>query len=105
MAREAAIPDSRTEAAAAPVTVTLPERLTALFPGAVRRLEVRAASVAEAIDRLDARWPGMRDRLCDSTPKLRKRINVFVEGKRVALETPLSPGATVHIMTAICEGG
>ena len=44
--------------------------------GAVRRDRWRA------IDALDARWPGMRDRLCDSTPAIRRHINVFVDGER-----------------------
>ena len=51
-----------------PVTITLPPALVRLFPGADRRLEVSATTVAEAIDALEARWPGMRDRLCDPTP-------------------------------------
>ncbi len=87
------------------VTVTLPETLTALFPGSLPRIDMPAANVVEVIENLEARWPGMRDRLCDSTPKLRRRINVFVEGRRVPLDTPLEPGAMVHIMTGICEGG
>lgn len=95
----------KTQAGVATVTVTLPETLTALFPGSVSRVEVPAATIADVIDILDARWPGMRDRLCDSTPKLRRRINVFVDGRRVPLETKLAPGAVVHIMTGICEGG
>ena len=56
------------------------------------------------IDRLDARWPGMRDRLCDSTPAIRRHINVFVDGERARLETRLGPGAEVYIMTAISGG-
>ena len=87
-----------------PVTVILPTLLLRLFPGAVRRLELPAATVAEVIDGLDARWPGMRDRLCDSTPRIRRHINVFVAGERATLETRLPPGTEVIIMTAISGG-
>ena len=87
-----------------PVTVMLPAVLVALFPGSVRRLALRAASVGEAIDALEARWPGMRDRLCDTTPRLRRHINVFVAGERASLETRLAPGAEVLVMTAISGG-
>jgi sulfur-carrier protein len=87
-----------------PVSVTLPTLLLRLFPGAVRRLEVPAATVAEVIDALDARWPGMRDRLCDSRPRIRRHINVFVAGERAMLETPLPQGVEVIIMTAISGG-
>ena len=75
-----------------------------LFPDAVRRVELPAATVREMIDGLDARWPGMRDRLCDSRPALRRHINVFVEGRRASLETRLAPGAEVTVLTAISGG-
>jgi sulfur-carrier protein len=86
------------------VVVMLPAALVRLFPGAVRRLELPAATVGELIDGLDARWPGMRDRLCDSSPRIRRHINVFVEGRRATLDTPLAPNVAVTIMTAISGG-
>ncbi|HUA77633.1 MAG TPA: MoaD/ThiS family protein [Acetobacteraceae bacterium] len=75
-----------------------------LFPGAPRELELAAADVAGVMAALDMRWPGMRDRLCDSTPRIRRHITVFVAGERARLETPLPPGAEVLIMTAISGG-
>jgi len=53
---------------------------------------------------LDRRWPGMRDRLCDSRPAIRRHINVFVEGERATLETALKPGSEVYVLTAISGG-
>ena len=88
----------------AEVTVLLPPALVALFPGAERQPTVSAASVREAIDALDARWPGMRDRLCDARPAIRRHINVFVDGDRAGLDTPLAPGAEVFVMTAVSGG-
>jgi molybdopterin synthase sulfur carrier subunit len=88
----------------APVRVTLPAALVNLFPGAVKRVELPAATVGEMIDALDRRWPGMRDRLCDSTPAIRRHINVFVEGEHGTLETRLAPGAKVFVITAITGG-
>ena len=46
----------------------------------------------------------MRDRVCDSRPRIRRHINVFVDGERATLETPLAPGAEVIVMTAISGG-
>jgi len=43
--------------------VRLPGTLTPLFPGLPRRVEVEAATVLAAIDSLETRWPGLRDRL------------------------------------------
>ena len=86
------------------VRVSLPAALVQLFPGAQRQLELEAATVAELVAALDARWPGMRDRLCDSTPRLRRQINLFVDGERSGLDTALRPGAKVIVMMAILGG-
>lgn len=86
------------------VTVVLPAALVRLFPGAPRVVEVEAADVAAAIAALDARWPGMLDRLCDSTPAIRRHLNVFVEGERATLATPLRPGAEMLVTTAMSGG-
>lgn len=86
------------------VAVTLTSTLTRLFPGCPSRLEIEAATVAAALAALDARWPGLRDRLCDSTPRIRPHVNVFVDGRRAELETRLWPGAAVFILPAIRGG-
>ena len=56
------------------------------------------------IEALDARWPGMRDRLCNSTPAIRRHINVFVGGATAGLTTVLPVGGEVVIMTSISGG-
>ena len=98
------MPQGESVPAGSLVVIRLPAALVSLFPGSVRRLEASAATVAEAIDVLDARWPGMRDRLCDSTPGIRRHITVFVDGERATLETPLKPGAEMFVLTAISGG-
>lgn len=84
--------------------VRLPSLFAGLFPTAPRHLEIAAATVAAMIDALDAEWPGMRDRICDSTPAIRRHMNVFVDGKRAVLATPLSQGADVFVLTAVSGG-
>ncbi len=86
------------------VVAVLPVALMRLFPGCEREPRVAADTVAGMVDALDSRWPGMRDRLCDSTPRLRRHINVFVNGERATLQTRLDPGEEVWIMTAISGG-
>jgi len=86
------------------VVVKLSPLLVDLFPGASRRVEMEASCVADVIAELDRRWPGMGDRICDSTPAIRRHMNVFVDGSRSTLETPLSPGAEIFIITAISGG-
>jgi molybdopterin converting factor small subunit len=75
-----------------------------LFPGAAPRVELQVGTVGDMIDALEARWPGMRDRLSDSTPAIRRHINVFVDGRRATLATRLEPGTDVFILTAISGG-
>lgn len=82
----------------------LADALARLFPGAPRRFEVEAADVAGVIDALEARWPGMRDRLCDSTPRIRRHLNVFVDSQKACLGTPVSPDSEVLVMTAMSGG-
>jgi molybdopterin converting factor small subunit len=84
--------------------VLLPRSLTRLFPGSPPSVDVEAATVGAAIDALDRGWPGMRDRLCDSTPRIRRHINIFVDGERATLATPLPPGCEVVILPAISGG-
>ena len=98
------MPDDPRESAASPVVVVLPPVLVNLFPGSAREVKMCASCVGEAIRQLDSLWPGMRDRLCDSTPQIRRHINVFVSGERATLTTRLSPGAEVIVMTAISGG-
>ena len=86
------------------VQVRLPALFAGLFPTAERRVELRVETVSELMDELDARWPGMRDCHCDSTPAIRRHINVFVGGRRATLDTRLAPGTDVFILTAISGG-
>jgi sulfur-carrier protein len=86
------------------VTVVLPRSLVSLIPGTSRSTELEATNVAEAIDRLDALTPGIRNRLVDSGPTIRQHINVFVDGEMATLDTPVGPNATVHIIPAVSGG-
>ena len=99
-----AMPREAPSSVPAPVIVKLAGALVYLFPGAPRQIEVAATSVAEMVDALEAEWPGMRDRICDSTPAIRRHMNVFVDGKRATLATALSPGTEVFVLTAISGG-
>lgn len=86
------------------VMVVLPRALLELFPGAAAEAEVAAADVGQLIDALEAHHPGMRDRLCDSTPAIRRHLNIFVDGRRARLDTALRSGTVVYVMTAMSGG-
>ena len=85
-------------------SLRLPTTLPLVFSDLPRELELDAATVGEAIGLLDARWPGLRDRLCEPGPALRRHINVYVDGARAGLDTPLAPGSRVDVIAAISGG-
>ena len=85
-------------------TIILPRSLIALFPAAPRRCDVEAATVAEAIDRLDELAPGMRNRIVDAGPLIREHIKVFVDQEPATLGTPLRPDSTLHVIPAVSGG-
>jgi molybdopterin synthase sulfur carrier subunit len=85
-------------------TVLLPRSLLALFPGVDRRHDLDGDSVDAIISALEARAPGMRDRLVEAGPRLRPHINVFVDGQPADLSTPVAGSATVHVIPAVSGG-
>jgi molybdopterin synthase sulfur carrier subunit len=84
--------------------VHLPATLPPLFRDLPRHVAVEAATVDEAIAHLDARWPGVRDRLCVPGPALRPHVNVYVDSERAGLETALGAQSRVDVIAAISGG-
>jgi sulfur-carrier protein len=84
--------------------MVLPRALVALFPAADRRATVEGRTVRELVDELEARWPGMRDRLCDPGPVLREFINVYVDGEPADLASPVGDRSVVHVLPAVAGG-
>ncbi len=84
--------------------VHVPSTLTPLFAGLPRKVDVDAAIVRDAIDALDERWPGLRDRLCEPGPVLRTHIHAYVDGERAQLDTPLRPESRMDVIAAISGG-
>jgi molybdopterin synthase sulfur carrier subunit len=82
----------------------LPSTLTPLFAGLPRKLDVDATTVDEAIGRLDERWPGVRDRLCEPGPALRMHIHVYVDRERATLSSPIEARSRVDVISAISGG-
>ena len=88
-------------------TVHLPRSLVTLFPDAPpRHLELDSATLGALVEDLDARWPGMADRLLEPPgPRIREHINVFVDGERQRdLTTPLTSSSVVHVIPAVAGG-
>jgi molybdopterin converting factor small subunit len=82
----------------------LPITLPTLFEDLPRQVEVDASTVNEAFDRLEQRWPGIRDRLVEPGPALRPHINVFVDREQAGLDTAIDAGSRVDVIAAISGG-
>ena len=82
----------------------LPSTLRPLFAGLPRHLDIDADTVDAALECLEKRWPGLRDRLCEPGPELRRHIHVYVDRERATLETALEPRSRVDVIAAISGG-
>ena len=71
-------------------------------------MDVEAEDLASAIDALDARYPGFRDRLLDEKGDLRQFVNVYLNDEDVRLGSGLQArvGAKdeISIVPAVAGG-
>lgn len=87
--------------------VVIPAPLRKFTAGA-ETVEMEAGAVSEVIERLEARYPGIRNSICDGTGSLRRFINIYVDGEDIRfldnLGTAAKDGAEVAIVPAISGG-
>lgn len=88
-------------------TVRIPAPLRRYTNGE-RLVTVPAGSLAEAIAVLDARYPGLRERLIDGNGQIHRFVTIFVGEDDVrllaGLSTPLDDRAEVSIIPAMAGG-
>ncbi len=89
------------------VRVRIPTPLRQLTNGA-RLIEVGGGDLAQAIEELDRRFPGIRARLLDERGEVLRFVNIFVNERDIrflgGLRTPLHDGAEVSIVPAMAGG-
>jgi sulfur-carrier protein len=84
-------------------------------PGPLRRLtagesvvEVDGGTVAEALDALEAKYPGFRERIYDPDGELRQFVNIYKNDEDIrfgsGLETELSQEDDLSIVPAVAGG-
>lgn len=66
------------------------------------------ATVWDMLQNLERQYPGLKDRLCDPSGKLRRFVNVYVNEEDIRFlkqeATPLKDGDEVSIIPAIAGG-
>ncbi len=90
-----------------PVTVLVPTPLQKLTNG---NPEVKAegTTIAEVVASLESQFPGIRERLCDDSGRLRRFVNVYVNNEDIRFqnneETAVKDGDELSIIPAIAGG-
>jgi molybdopterin synthase sulfur carrier subunit len=75
------------------------------------QMEVTAEGkrVIDVIDNLEAQYPGIKERVCDEQGKIRRFVNIYLNGEDIrfiqAERTELKPGDELAIIPAIAGGG
>ena len=70
-----------------------------------RQVEGEGASLAELLEDLDRRYPGIRFRVVDEQDRVRKHIKFFVNREQVGrLDVALEAADEVHIFQALSGG-
>jgi MoaD family protein len=71
-------------------------------------VEVTASNVGDAISQLQARFPGIKERLLDEQGAIRRFVNVYVNEEDIRFlqnqQTPLKAGDEISIIPAIAGG-
>ena len=66
------------------------------------------ANVKSLVDDLEKNYPGIKERICDETGKVRRFVNVYVNGDDIRflqnLDTALKEGDNISIVPAIAGG-
>lgn len=71
-------------------------------------IELKAATVAEVVDAMHARYNGIRERIMDKTGHIRGSVLVFVNEEDIRFlqneKTPLKDGDEISIVPAFAGG-
>ena len=90
-----------------PVTVRIPTPLQRLTSGQWE-VACEGATIIELLGDLERRYPGVKERICDSQGKLRRFVNVFVNEEDIRFlqgdQTSVKDGDEVSIIPAIAGG-
>lgn len=89
------------------VRVRVPTPLRKFTNGA-DEVNAQGNNVRSLVEDLDRKFPGIKERICDESGKIRRFVNVYVNGDDIRflqnLETSLKEGDNISIVPAIAGG-
>jgi molybdopterin synthase sulfur carrier subunit len=89
------------------VRVRVPTPLRKFTQGA-DEVDAQGSNVRGVIEDLEQKFPGIKERICDENGRIRRFVNVYVNGDDIRflqnLETSIKEGDDVSIVPAIAGG-
>jgi len=89
------------------IHVRIPTALRRFTAGA-EEIGLGGNTIAAVFEDLERKYPGIKERLCDEQGRVRRFVNVYVNGDDIrfldSLETPVKDGDEVSIVPAIAGG-
>ena len=89
------------------IKVRIPQPLQKLTQGK-ELIEAKASDIRSLVDDLEVKFPGIKDRICDESGKIRRFINIYVNEEDVRFlegdKTKIKDGDEVSIVPAIAGG-
>ncbi|MSR77370.1 MAG: MoaD/ThiS family protein [Candidatus Omnitrophica bacterium] len=90
-----------------PIKVRIPTPLQKLTQQQ-GEVQVEAGSVRQLIAELEKNYPGIKDRICDESGKVRRFVNVYLNEEDIRFlkqeDTTLKSGDEISIVPAIAGG-
>ncbi|MFN8628015.1 MAG: ubiquitin-like small modifier protein 1 [Candidatus Binatia bacterium] len=78
------------------------------FTANAEEVGVNGGTIGAVVDELERKFPGLKERLCDEQGRVRRFVNIYVNGDDIrfldSLETPVTDGDEVSIVPAIAGG-
>ena len=88
-------------------TVRIPTPLRKLTQG-LEEVSASGATIGDVITDLEAKYPGLKERLCDDKGQVRRFVNIFANDEDIRflknLETPVKDSDEISIVPAIAGG-
>ena len=89
------------------VDVRIPTPLRRVTNGQ-EKASVEGDTLSKVINSLEAKFPGIKERLCDEAGDLRHFVNVYINGEDVrfldGMETGIATGDEISIVPAVAGG-